>query len=346
MKILITGASGFIGSFIVEEGLARGMKVWAGMRGSSSKKYLSDERIRFAELNLENAEVLHQQLEQYKAEFGGWDFIVHAAGATKCKCKQDFFRTNYEGTKNLVEALQRLDMVPKKFIFISSLSVYGAIREVPVKDADKISDPVYAPIIESDTPRPNTAYGQSKLQAEKFLQQFPDSFPYVILRPTGVYGPREKDYFLMAQSIKQHIDFAVGYKPQEITFVYVRDLVQAVYRSIDADVVRRAYFISDGKVYGSRDFSDLLQRELGNPWVLHIKAPIWFLRLICMVVGTVSTWLGKTSTLNTDKYHILCQRNWQCDVEPACKELGYKPEYTLERGVKESVAWYVEEGWL
>lgn len=361
MTILITGASGFIGSFIVEEALQKGYDVWAGMRHSSSRKYLPDERIHFAELDLSSMDVLQEQLRALRQQMGGrgWDYVVHAAGATKCRKKEDFRLTNTLGTQNLVNALRAEDMVPRRFVFVSSLSVFGAIREDKVDFApalsmqagsaisnDSVNKKIYAPILLSDTPKPNTAYGKSKLEAEEFLRGEKD-FPYVILRPTGVYGPRERDYFLMAKSIKQHIDFAVGYKPQEITFIYVRDLVSAILLALKAEGVEgKAYFLSDGGVYHSRRFSDLIQQELGNPKVLHIKAPLWFLKCVCAVSGTVSGWFGKTSTLNLDKYHILRQRNWQCECEPACRDLGYKPEWPLERGVKETIKWYKDNKWL
>lgn len=345
MKILITGASGFIGSFIVEECLRRDWQVWAGMRASSSRKYLPDPRIRFAELDFSCPERLCSQLQQYKQEFGGWDYIVHAAGATKCLRRSDFFRTNTDGTRHFADALIATGIVPKQFIFISSLSVFGAIREQPVRTATPDNPWIYAPIREEDTPRPNTVYGESKLRAEEYLRSLPD-FPYVFLRPTGVYGPREKDYFLMAKSIKQHSDFTVGFRPQEITFIYVKDLVQAVCKTIESGITRRAYFLSDGQVYSSVRFSDLLRAELGNPWILRIKAPLWFLKGVCAISESINRLFGKTGTLNGDKYHILRQRNWQCDIEPARRELGYSPLYPLQRGVKESVDWYKKEGWL
>lgn len=334
-KILITGASGFIGSFIVEEALARGMEVWAGVRKSSSRRYLQDERIHFIDLNLDSKEQLKQQLSSHT-----FDYIVHAAGVTKCINKADFFRVNTEGTRHLVDALIELQMPLEHFVFISSLSVFGAIRE---------KEP-YEPIRDTDTPQPNTAYGQSKLEAEKVIKERSTPFPYTILRPTGVYGPRERDYFLMAKSIKGHSDFSVGYQQQDITFVYVKDVVQAVFLALHTPHstlhTPRCYFLSDGEVYQSSTFSDLIIKEMGNPWCLRIKAPIWVLRVVTACGEWLSHFTGKISALNNDKYHILKQRNWQCDIQPAIDELGYKPQYNLERGVKETIAWYKKEGWL
>jgi len=348
MTILVTGASGFIGSYIVQEGLDKGFEVWAGVRGTSSRGYLQDERIRFAQLDLSNPTLLRQQLCQYRDQMGGkgWDYVVHAAGATKCLDEQDFYRTNTEGTRNLIDALRAEGMVPKRFVFVSSLSIFGAIREKPVRKPTADNPWIYSPILLTDTPQPNTAYGRSKLQAEDYLQQQKD-FPYTILRPTGVYGPREKDYFMMAKSIKQHIDFAVGYQPQEITFVYMMDVVQAIYKCMDSPAaVGKSYFLSDGEVYNSRRFSDLLQQYLGNPWVLHIKAPLWLLRIICSVSTCVSHITGKMNALNNDKFYILSQRNWQCDIEPAKRDFNYQPQWKLEQGVPATIKWYQENGWI
>ena len=239
MKILITGASGFIGSFIVEEALKRGFETWAAVRKSSSKEWLQDERIHFIELNLSSKEQLVEQLRGKD-----FDYVVHAAGVTKCLNKQDFHRINTEGTRNLAEALLEVGMPLKRFIFVSSLSIFGAIKE----------QQPYEEIRESDTPQPNTEYGKSKLEAEKYLAT--TTLPYTILRPTGVYGPREKDYFIMAKSIQQHSDFAVGYQQQDITFVYVSDVVQAVFLALEKGKNGRKYFLSDGEVYQSATFSN------------------------------------------------------------------------------------------
>ena len=339
MKILITGASGFIGSFLCEEGLKRGMETWAGMREHSSRRWLTDKRLKFATLDMTDAIRLKEQLSAYQQEVGRWDVIIHAAGATKCLKREDFDLHNFQCTKNLVNTLKDLDMMPDQFLYVSSLSVLGPIRE------EQNADGTYNDMQASDAPKPNTAYGESKVKSEEFLKGVEG---VTIFRPTGVYGPREKDYFMMAKSIKQHIDFAVGYKKQVITFVYVRDLVGAIFATIGKAYVAngKTYLVSDGHNYDSRAFSDLIQKELNVKNVLHIKAPLWLLWVISAVAEGFSKLTNKPSTLNGDKYRIMCQRNWQCDISPLKKDLGFTPGWPLERGVKECMDWYKENKWI
>ena len=330
-KILITGASGFIGSFIVEEALRREMEVWAAVRPTSSKRYLQDNRIHFIELDFGSKETLKRQLDGHR-----FDYVVHAAGVTKCLDKADFKRINTDGTRHLVDALIELGMPLKRFVYLSSLSVYGAIHEhMPYQD-----------ITENDCPHPNTAYGKSKLDAERYLDSIGNDFPYIILRPTGVYGPRERDYFLMAKSINRHVDFAVGFSRQDITFVYVLDVVQAVFLAFDRGMSGRKYFLTDGEVYRSADFSDLLKKEMGIGWMLRIVAPVWLLRIVTFFGERISRLTHKPIALNDDKYNILRQRNWRCDIEPTVDELGYHPHYKLAQGVKLTVKWYKRHRWL
>ena len=329
-SILITGASGFIGSFLVEEALRRGFDTWAGIRATSSRAYLQDPRIRFAELDFAHPDALRRQLARY----GRFDYIVHCAGVTKCIDPADFDRVNHMQTCDFVDALRELELVPRQFIFISTLSVFGPVHER-----------TYQPILETDTPQPNTAYGRSKLKTEQYLQSL-QGFPYVIFRPTGVYGPRERDYYVMAQSIARHVDVAAGFRRQDLTFVYVADVVQAVFRAIDRGVTGRAYFLSDGQVYASRTFSDLLIREMGHPWVIRLKFPLFALKTVSLCAEWWAKRRGKTSTLNRDKYNIMKQRNWRCDIAPAVEELGYAPAYDLDKGVRLTIAWYKENRWL
>lgn len=323
-KILITGASGFIGSFMVERALALGMETWAAVRPTSSRKYLTDKRIHFINLNLGNEKELYTQLKEHlDTEGRPFDYVIHAAGATKCRRAEDFFSINAEGTERLALSLRLTEALKAdgRFVFISSLSVMGPAHE---KDNQSIT--------EHDLPVPNTAYGASKLQAESLLADV-KGLNYVVLRPTGVYGPRERDYAMMAQSIRRHIDFAVGYRPQTLTFIYVADLVDAAFLALEHGECGCKYFLTDGAEYSSRAFSDLIQQRLGVRHVLHVTAPLWVLRVVSWIAEHAARMLGTTSTLNSDKYRIMCQRNWRCDITPARKELGYCPQWPLKRGV-------------
>ena len=335
-SILITGASGFIGSFLVERGLEAGMNVWAALRATSSRKYLTDSRTQFIELDLGHDERLRAQLKAHAEQHGPFDYVIHAAGATKCRRPEDFQKTNAEGTLRLALSLLETGALrPEgRFVFLSSLSVCGPVHEID-----------FEPITENDTPLPNTAYGRSKLQAERYLADVP-GLNYVVLRPTGVYGPRERDYFMMAKSIRQHVDFAVGFRPQVLTFIYVADLVEAAYLALDRGPRGAVYPLSDGRQYTSRTFSDLLQLELGVKRVVHVTAPLWVLWLVSCIAGKAAALLGRTSTLNLDKYRIMRQRNWKCSIEAARRDLGYRPQWPLTRGVRAAVEWYKAEGWL
>lgn len=321
-RILITGATGFIGSFIVEEALRRGFEVWAAVRRTSSLSYLQDSRINRVELDLSSEGKMTEALASLHL-----DYIVHAAGATKTLHRDTFYKVNTEGTKNLVRALQTTNPTLKRFVFISSLSVMGPVRE----------QQPYEDIRETDIPQPNTSYGMSKLAAEKWLFE-ECSLPFTILRPTGVYGPREKDYMTMVDSIRKGVDVAVGFTPQDLTFVYVTDVVQAAFLAIKSEKsVCRTYFLSDGEVYSSRTFSDHIIETLGKKHVLRLTLPLIVLRMVCAISDVMMHLTGKLSTLNNDHYNILTQRNWRCDITPAINELGYLPQVKLREGVRKII---------
>ena len=315
-RILITGASGFIGSFLCEESLKRGFSTWAALRATSSRRWLQKPDLQFITLDLTNRTALRQQLKGCGVRF---DVVIHAAGATKCLKAEEFDFHNYQCTRNLVEALMEADLMPHQLIYLSSLSAtYGS------------------------------TYGNSKLKAEQWLHDTLDasSTGLVVFRPTGVYGPREKDYFMMAQSIARHVDFSVGFEPQILTFVYVKDLVGAIMAAVERGVSEGTFNVTDGGEYASRTFSDLIQQELGVKHVLHITAPLWLLKVISVISEEWGKLTGKPSTLNRDKYKMMAQRDWRCDIRPMIEVLGYQPQWQLPRGVKETIAWYKKENWI
>lgn len=333
-RILITGASGFIGSFLVEKALEKGYETWAGIRKSSSREYLQDKRIQFIDLPFQDKGKLTEDLCRFVSEHGKFDYIIHNAGITKCLNPNDFDRVNFQYTADFIDALKDADAVPGKFLLMSSLSVCGLGDETN-----------YVPLRITDTPNPNTAYGKSKLKAEKYLQSTGD-FPYIILRPTGVYGPREKDYFLMVKTVKSGLDVGAGFRPQHLTFIYVKDLVDAAFLGLESNVRNGVYFVADGDVYTDKEYTRLVKESIGKNHVLSLKVPLWLLRAVSVIAENISRLTKKPSTLNRDKYKIMKQRNWECDITPLFNDLRFSPKYNLKKGLEESIKWYKENGWL
>ncbi|MDD2474960.1 MAG: NAD(P)-dependent oxidoreductase [Dysgonamonadaceae bacterium] len=333
-KILITGASGFIGSSIVEKALEQDCETWAGIRSSSNRDMLQDERIKFIDLNYTDTSKLSSQLTSFVKENGKFDAIIHVAGITKAIRKAEFDKINFGYTKNFVDALIEADCVPKTFIFMSTLGAIGV--------GDEIN---YLPMKYDRKPNPNTAYGKSKLLAENYLKSIKD-FPYVILRPTGVYGPNDTDYLILMKAVKRGINVGAGFKKQLISFIYISDLIDIVFSSIEKGVVQREYLVSDGCSYTDDEFNKIVQHALNRKRVLRLKIPLFIVKPAAFVSEKIGELLGKPLTFNTDKYKIMKQRNWACDITPLQQELDFTPKVYLKEGVEKTIAWYKKKGWL
>ena len=325
-RILITGASGFIGGFIVDEALRRGYEVWAGVRTGSSRDRLRDDRIRFIDLQYNDKEALTEQLRKIVSDSGAWHYVVHNAGITKSLNKQDFYKVNALYTQNLVEAMADAECKLEKFLFMSSLSSFGPVKE-------KTSEIIY----DYDRQCPDSAYGKSKLEAELFVKK-QEHFPYVIFRPTGVYGPCDRDYLMEMKSIKSGLDVKVGMKPQKITFIYVKDLALAIFLALENNAVcNKSYFVADGDVYTDNEFAGIIKRLLGKRYVINMRTPMWMCYIACVCSDFTGKIIGKAMTLNLDKYKILKQRNWVCETETIKRELGFIPKYRLNEGLEETI---------
>ncbi len=333
-SVLVIGAGGFTGGFIADEGLRRGYEVWAGVRHSTSRRYLVDERLQFAEIDFSDGESIRKSLgATLEAKGSPWDYIIYNLGATKCLNFSDFNRINHDYLDQTIKALKALDAVPEKFLFVSSLSVMGRGDEKG-----------YTPFREDMVPNPNTRYGTSKLKAELALQA--SGIPHIIVRATGIYGPREKDYYLMFKSIKRHVDFSVGFRRQELTFIYVEDLARAFYDALERSATPALYLLSENRSYSQKEFRAIAQKAMGTRCVVPVKAPLWVLKAVSSIAGRIGRMQGKPSTLNPDKYNIMRQRNWKADTTKAREGFGFDPRTSLEEGVSKTVAWYRSEGWL
>ena len=327
-RLLVVGAGGFIGGFICAEGMRRGMAVTAAVRGTTSRRYLTDPSLDFLVLDYDD----QRQMAAAIAAAEPWDYIIYNLGATKAAGGfPEFNKVNFEYLRRFAETLKATGRVPHRLLFMSSLSALGPGDEKN-----------YTPLSSSMPPNPNTRYGLSKIKAEQYLEHL-SGIPYIIFRPTGVYGPHEKDYLMMIQSIDRHFDFSVGMRRQMLTFIYVDDLVEAMFRAFEADVENRKYILSEDRSYSQKEFRKIVAEELGAKFVIPVRLPmplVWIASFAAEKIGQARL---KPSTLNRDKFKIMRQRNWQADISDARRDFGFAPRFSLRDGIRETVKAYLEE---
>ncbi len=330
-RILITGASGFIGSFLVEQAINKGYEVYAGIRKTSNKKYLKNNKIKFIEFDFADNKDLEKKLLYLKKQNICFNYIIHNAGITKAHKKQDYFTINYQYTKNFINALISTNSVPDKFLYMSSLAAYGPVQEGNVL------------IKLTDTPKPITSYGESKSKAEKYITNLND-FPYIILRPTGVYGPREKDFYLYFKLIKKHLQPLFGFTLPNVSFIYIKDLVKVIFDALESDIKNKAYFVSNGIISNSKIFGDTIKKHLNKKTII-LKIPINLLKIAAFFLEPIYSMFGKTPTVNLEKINEL-KSSWVCDIKPLEQDFNFKADYNLNKGIYETAQWYKNEKWL
>lgn len=327
--ILVVGAGGFIGGFICRRASELGYKVWAGVRPSTSRRYLDIEGIHIVDFDYDSHEAIEKTIRDTAPE-GRWDTIIYNLGATKALRFLDFNRINFDYLRNFVEALRNADAIPRRFLYMSSLGAVGPGDEK-----------TYSPIRNDARPKPNTRYGLSKIKAENFLEMNAD-IPWTIFRPTGVYGPHEQDYLMMIKAIDKHFDFGVGYRRQLLTFIYVDDLVNAMFDALESPkTIHRKYILSEPRAYSQAEFRKIVAKALGHRFVVPVILPLWVAKVASVICEKWGAMTLKTSTLNRDKFKIMKQRNWNCDITDAVADFGFSCRFPLEKGIEETVKAYL-----
>jgi len=328
-KVLITGASGFVGFHLIVEALRRDLEVYAAVRKGSDTRHLKEFDLRFCELDYTNPSMLEKQIAD-----GGFNYIIHAAGATRAGSQQQYDTINAGYAFNLANAAAAVPgTVLKKFVLISSLAAVGPL------------DSRLRLITEDTMPAPVTAYGRSKLLAEQKLKALP-SLPLVVLRPTAVYGPRERDIFIMLRSIHRGMEPYIGrVADQKLSFVYVKDLAAVAINSLFLTVSQMTFNISDGGNYDQYELATLTKQIL-NKKTVRFHLPYNMVKGMAFALEKWSGWRGKTPVLNREKLHELTAISWQCSIEKATMHLHYRPQYSLEQGLRETLQWYRTNKWL
>lgn len=324
-KVLITGASGFVGYHLIIEALSAGLEVFAAVRSSSDVSHLKDLDVKFTNLQYHSVDLLKANIFE-----NAYDYIIHASGTTKAKNKAEYNLINAEYSRNLAQAASGTKV--EKFVFVSSLAALGPSLNLNT-------------MIEDDSAaHPVTSYGESKLLAEKYLNAIED-LPLLIFRPTAVYGPREKDIFILFKSINMGLEPYIGKFDQQFSFIYVKDLVGVLIAALSSDLVNKTYNVSDGGIYNRYALADYSKSAL-NKKTFKFHLPVAGVNIFALLMEKIYANSSKTPALNKEKMSELTAINWGCNIKYLRKELDFSPKFDLERGVKETMLWYKNNKWL
>ncbi len=322
-RVLITGATGFVGYHLIEAALASNLEVYINVRKASAVAHLQGLDVNYTTLDFESIYQLRENIDEHK-----YHYIIHAAATTKAKNREEYFHINATYTRNLAIASSLSAHKIEKFVFLSSLAARGPITN---NDNNKIYTPV-------------TNYGRSKALAETYLSQVLD-LPLITFRPTAVYGPREKDIFILIKGINSGFELHAGKQEQQLSFIYVTDLARVVVEALSSEVINKTYDISDGRIYSKFSLAAYVRKALNKkPFVLEVPMPI--IRGLAWTLEKTFGFFDKVPALNVDKINELTALNWACDIDNIQKDLGFVPKYQLENGLNETIAWYKENKWL
>ena len=326
MIALVTGATGFIGSHLVELLLKQKYAVRVLLRKTSDTAWLTGLPVEFVYGDLFDTDALARAVT-------GVDYVFHSAGVTKAKTPEEYYRGNSDGVKNMLEAVTRHNSGLKRFVQISSQTAAGP-------------SPADAPVTEETPPRPITTYGKSKLKAEQICAEFMGKIPITILRPPAVYGPRDKDVFEFFNTMSKGLQPMVGMKEKFVSLIHVGDLVRGFALAAESDrAAGETYFISSARVYGWKEVGEVTREALGKR-ALRIKVPEAGVYAIAAVSEFIGLFSKKPVLINFEKARDMVQDCWTCDSSKAQRDFGYVQEISLEDGIRTTVEWYRAKGWL
>lgn len=323
--VLITGANGFIGSRLCRSFEAAGFSVTAGVRKNADCSLLEGISLTYRYGDVTESASLPEMVR-------GADYIIHNAGLTKARTTEQFFSVNENGTRNLLEAAATHARGCKRFVLISSLAAGGPVRNS-------------RPVAETDQPDPVTTYGKSKLAGERLVAAYADKLPITVVRPTGVYGPGDKEILTIFKTIAIHLRPQIGDQSRRIQLVHVDDLCDGVLAAATKEVTSGSvFYIAESRAYQMQELLDLVQRAVST-WTIPLPLPAGLFRMIAALSERATRLLGGTPMLTNEKANELLA-SWEVSTQAARERLGFEAAIPFADGAKQTVEWYRKAGWL
>lgn len=336
MKALVTGGSGFIGSTLIEALTRRGISVRVLMRKTSSDRNL-------AGLEYERVEGDICDPSSLVAAVTGVDLIFHLAGVITAKDRAGYFRSNTESTGALARAAEEANKngsAISRLVYVSSLAAGGP-------------SPSVQPRTEQDLDAPVSAYGESKKAGEIELLHHSKSFLPLILRPPMVYGPKDQATLVLIKTVAKRIIPKFTTKTPDgekyYSVIHAKDLVEAILTlgTVDASRVERGdiFYVSSGEEIAASRLMKSMADALGVR-TLTVKLPVLVLRSAAVLSEVMGRLTGKASLLNSDKVNEIIADYWTCSNLKLMTKTSWRPQTSLEEGMRSAVTWYRANGWI
>lgn len=326
MRVLVTGASGFLGGWVAQILSERGHTVRALVRRTSKRAHLEKlANLELAEGSVEDRDAVGRAME-------GVDAVIHSAGLVKARNEAEFHATNVQGTQNLVDAAKAQPAL-KRFVHVSSLEATG-----PSQDGSPVPTAQAAPV---------TAYGRSKLESEKVVLAAAEAFKVTVLRPTAIYGPRDQEILEAFKSVSRGLMPTVSGGNALNCFIYAADCAEACVAAIEKEHPSGSVFhiVDNFGAVSQKRFLELVEGALGKKALIRMSLPKGLLKTVSYGVKAFGQVTGRAVMLTPEKADMLLQ-HFVATSEEAQAALGWQPRVGLDEGVKLTVQWYRENGWL
>jgi nucleoside-diphosphate-sugar epimerase len=324
IRVLVTGSSGFIGSYLVKELIKREWEVNVLIRESTDTTWLSNQKLNFKQGD-------YSRVESLKLAVSDMDYIFHLGAIINAQQWETFYDVNALGTKNLLTACACSNPGLKKFIFVSSIAASGPSIKGKLKT-------------EVDQCLPTSLYGKSKWAAEKFVHEYMDLFPAVIIRPSNVLGFGQKELTTMIKLVKKRIFPQLGNGDKQTSICFVEDVVAGLIVAAESEKsTGKTYFITDNNQYSWRELiNEIAQNLKVTPYVFKVPYPILYLiglisDLVAQVLRT-SPLVSRSDMVSTRKLY------WLFSNEKIKRELGFVTRVDFREGIKDIIDKSVKAG--
>jgi 2-alkyl-3-oxoalkanoate reductase len=327
VKVLLTGANGFVGSHILDALVDRAIPTAILLRPTAGLHHIQS-RLRHAEIHWGSV----TDPVTLPAALQNVTHVIHCAGLTKAVRPAQFLEVNQVGTRFLVDAINTHQPAIQRLVLISSLAASH-----PATSA--------RPAHEDDPSLPVTEYGRSKHAGEIEVRSH-CRVPHLVLRPAAVYGPRDADFLHLFRAVHSRIAPQFGGGRQELSLVFAPDLAQAMVTALDTTVAAgRIVNVAAPGFLTARQLTDAIARQLGvRPFTPTLPAAS--LLPVCAAFSGWSRLTGRPHILSLEKYAELTAPGWVCRVDRLEAELGFTCPTSIEDGIARSIEWYRAHGWL